>query len=416
MWKVISSKMFWLYAVAVFAVLAIFSFAQIGARNSVELKQLPVAVVNASGDQQSKKIVSQLKDKFSDSDAQLKLINVKKESSLKQGFTDKKYYGALVIDKDFDKSLTSQQNYLKGLVIQSKTKDMPEQAIAANDQLKAQVQAAKSMTQTLPSQAKIRVIANQGMNSQASSVVTTALPKISNALSDGMSQKMQGALKENNVTLSTAQWQVINDPIKVSTQIKNKLPNKSVSGMAPMLLVVLSWLSSLIASILLWREHKKHAENGRFSLSTINSQMITGIVMSVVASLTIYFFAHTLFDVPVPDTGSFLLLLMFNIFIFYLLQTCILNWAGFAGWPILILIMLLSMGVVSYPKEMLSPFFLNGIYSWTLLRFAIDLFTNNLYISGSSATSATDYIVLSSICVVALVLIYLSSLLKRKEK
>ena len=71
------------------------------------------------------------------------------------------------------------------------------------------------------------------------------------------------------------------------------------------------------------------------------------------------------------------------------------------------------MGVVSYPKEMLSPFFLNGIYSWTPLRFAIDLFTNNLYISGSSAT---DYIVLSSIGVVALVLIYLSSLLKRKEK
>ena len=76
------------------------------------------------------------------------MINVKKESSLKQGFTDKKYYEALVIDKGFDKSLTSQQNYLKGLVIQSKTKDMPEQAIAANDQLKAQVQAAKSMTET----------------------------------------------------------------------------------------------------------------------------------------------------------------------------------------------------------------------------------------------------------------------------
>ena len=92
------------------------------------------------------------------------------------------------------------------------------------------------------------------------------------------------------------------------------------------------------------------------------------------------------------------------------------NWAGFAGWPILILIMLLSMGVVSYPKEMLSPFFLNGIYSWTPLRFAIDLFTNNLYISGSSATSTTDFIVLGSIGVVAVVLIYLSSLLKRKEK
>lgn len=414
--EVISSKMFWLYAVAVFAVLAIFSFAQIGARNSVELKQLPIAVVNTSGNQQSKKIISQLEDKFSDSDAQLKLINVKKESSLKQGFTDKKYYGALVIDKDFDKSLTSQQNYLKGLVIQAKTKDVPEQAIAANAQLKTQVQAAKTMTQTLPTQAKIRVITNQGMNAQASSVVTTALPKIANALSQGMSQKIQGVLKENNVTLSTAQWQVINAPIKVTTQTKNKLPNKSVSGMAPMLLVVLSWLSALISSIMLWREHKKRAENGRFNLSTINSQMITGFVISIVASLSIYFFAHVLFDVPVPDTGSFLLIVTFNIFIFYLIQTCILNWAGFAGWPVLILVMLLSMGVISYPKEMLSPLFLNGIYSWTPLRFTMDWFTNNLYIHGSSVTSTTDFTVLISIGAIALVLIYLSSLLKRKEK
>lgn len=416
MWKVISSKMFWLYAVAVFAVLAIFSFAQIGARNSVELKQLPIAVVNASGNQQSKKIISQLEDKFSDSDAQLKLIEVKKESSLKQGFNDKKYYGVFVIDKDFDKSLTSQQDYLKGLVIQAKTKDVPEQALAANAQLKTQVEAAKTMTQTLPTQAKIRVITNQGMSAQASSAVTTALPKIANALSQGMSQKMQGVLKENNVTLSSNQWQIINEPVKVTTQVKNKIPNKSVSGMAPMLLVMLSWMSALIGSILLWHEHKKRAENGLFTLSTINSQMITGIVLAIVASLSIYFFAHTVFGVPVPDAGNFILILMFNVFVFYLIQTCILDWTGFIGWPLVVLIMLFSMGVISYPKEMLSPLYLNGIYSWTPLRFTMDMNTNGLYINGTSSTMTTDLTVLGCVGLGALVLIYLSSLLKRKEK
>lgn len=416
MWKVISSKMFWLYAVAVFAVLALFSFAQIGARNSVELKQLPVAIVNNSGDKQSKAIIDKLTDKFDDKDAQIKLINVKKEANLKQGFSDKKYYGALIIDKDFDKNLSTQQDYLKGLVIQAKTKDMPKEALNANPQLKAQAQVADGLTKSLPNQAKVRIIANQGMNTQAASVITAALPKIVDGLSTGMSQKMQSALTENDISLSPAQWQVINTPILSSTQIKNKIPDKSVSGMAPLLLVVLAWMSALISAILLWREHNKRSENGHFNLSLISSQMVTGIVISIIASLSIYFFAHVAFNVPVPDTGSFLLTVGFNVFVFYLLQTFVLNWLGFGGAPIIVIVMLLSMGVLSYPKEMLSPLFLNGIYSWTPLRFSMDMLTNNLYIGGAPASTTTDLLVLTSIGVVSAVLIYLSTFKKSKIK
>lgn len=104
---------------------------------------------------------------------------------------------------------------------------------------------------------------------------------------------------------------------------------------------------------------------------------------------------------------------MFNIFVFYLLQTCILDWTGFIGWP---LIMLFSMGVISYHKEMLTPLYLNGIYSWTPLRFTMDAYTNSLYIHGSSATMSTDFMVLGLIGLGSLILIYLSSLLKRTEK
>lgn len=416
MWKVISSKMFWLYGVLVVLLIGFFSFAQVGARNSTKVKQVPVALVNSSNSKQSQQIAKKLQDKFSDADAQIDFITVKHESQLKKGFTDKKYYAAVVIDASFDQNLTEQQNYLKGLIIQKKLENVPAQAQSANPQVKAQSEFAKKVTAQMPGQAKIKVITNQGMNTQAASLLTTALPKIGEGLGNGIATQMQSVLSQNKVSLDASQWKALSQPIAVTTTVKNKIPDKSISGMAPMILIVLSWIGSMIASILLWREHKKHSENGRFNLPLINSQMITGVVIAVISSLSIFFFAHVCFGMPVPDPASFIGLLFFNILVFYLIQTCILDWAGFAGWPLIMIVWLLSAAVVSYPKEMLSPLFRNGVYSWTPMRFSIDMFTNNLYIHGSSITTQTDFIVLGSIGIAAIVLIYLSSLLKRTEK
>lgn len=215
--------------------------------------------------------------------------------------------------------------------------------------------------------------------------------------------------------MNSSEWQTLSNPVKVQTKIKNKIPEKSISGMAPMIIVVLAWISSLIGSMLLWREHKKHSEHHKFSLSLINSQILTGGVLTIIASLSIYFFSAIVFGLPIPDVPSFLGLLVFNVFIFYLLQTCVLNWLGFAGWPLIIVIWLLSAGTISYAPEMLSPLFRQWVYNWTPMRFSMEMFTNNLYIHGSVTTMQTNFLVLSLVGLVALLFIYLSSLLKRKE-
>ncbi|MFT8477406.1 MAG: ABC transporter permease [Liquorilactobacillus sp.] len=416
MWKILRSRNFWLYTILLFVVIGFFSFAQVASRNSIKVKKLPVALVNNSDKQYSKNLVKQLKEKFSGSESQIKFINVKNTSVLNNGFTDKKYYAALVINKNFDNNLSLQQNYLKGLVIQEKLSKISNQAVLQSAQTKVQAEFAKKAIANLPESGKVTVIINQGMNAQAAQVLTIALPKLMTGLNQGIAKKMQTVIQKNGISLNSSEWQAISNHIQSQMKIKNKIPKKSVSGTAPMIIVVLAWISSLIGSMLLWREHKKHSENNRFSLALINSQIITGAVMTFIASLSIYFFSSVIFGLPITNVSTFLTILGFNIFIFYLLQTCVLDWLGFAGWPLIIIIWLLSAGTISYAPEMLSPLFRQGIYSWTPMRFSMDMFTNNLYIHGTSVTTQTDFVVLSLIGLVALGLIYLSSLLKRKEK
>ncbi|MFT8374063.1 MAG: ABC transporter permease [Liquorilactobacillus satsumensis] len=136
MWKILKSKSFWLYAVVLVVVVGFFSFAQIASRNSIKVKELPVALVNQADKQASKIIVKQLKNKFSSSDSQIKFIQVASYTALNKGCAAKKYYAALENDKNFDNQLSLQQNYLKGLIIQEKLNKIPNQGTAQVPQTK----------------------------------------------------------------------------------------------------------------------------------------------------------------------------------------------------------------------------------------------------------------------------------------
>lgn len=61
MWKILKSKSFWLYAVVLVVVVGFFSFAQIASRNSIKVKELPVALVNQADKQASKLSLSNSK-------------------------------------------------------------------------------------------------------------------------------------------------------------------------------------------------------------------------------------------------------------------------------------------------------------------------------------------------------------------
>lgn len=422
MFAIIKQKTFWLYLCAVILVLTLFSVAQFGARNTIKVHNLPVAVLDVSNGKASQQIKNNLTYQPKNKNTKIKWIVVHSRKQLRQGYNDKKYYGAVIIKKNFSANITAQTKRLQALIGQQKIAALIKKtpAAAKTTKVKTQEKAFATALQQPAQQAGISFQINQGMNTSAATLLTTAFTKMGSQLNTKLGAKLTGAVQKSGITLSSANWKSLSNPVKTTTKTVNKIPNKSVSGMAPFLMTVFAWLGALISSLLLWREHKKTDQNknlgkNRLSLASINSEVLTGLIASAVITGTIYVLAHGCYGVPVPDAGQFMLIVFFSTYIFYLLQTGVLDLFGFAGWPLLILVWILSTGVLSYAPEMLSSFFRNWVYSWTPIRFALDMITNTLYMPNAT-TTGTDLTVLGSVGIVALIVMYVSPFLGKREK
>ena len=106
--NIFKSKLLWFAPIVAILLLVIFSLAFYPAFNP-KPKQIPIAVVNNDKgiDIQSNKvnIGKTIEDKLMDSDSDT--IKWIKESDIKKGLNDNKYYGAAIFNKDFSKNAMS---------------------------------------------------------------------------------------------------------------------------------------------------------------------------------------------------------------------------------------------------------------------------------------------------------------------
>ncbi|KRK87660.1 ABC transporter permease [Lentilactobacillus sunkii] len=415
MFKVFKNKGIWLALLAVFAIVGVFATLQVGVKNNVQLHRVPVALVNEDTGKSAQKIDHKLRKKFTGHDSQIKWVTVMHASSLKRGFNDKRYYGALIINHHFTRNLTSQSTYVKSLIVKQKLTAVQKSGQTLSPMMKAQLALTKEHTATAPQAAPLSVKINQGMNVMVAQALTKALPAIGTALGQKISQQEQKVLAGNKIYLSTANWQAIGQPIKTNITTVNRIPNKSVSGMAPMLFIVFAWLAALVGSMLIWRVFHKTKPAGRWTIRHLTSQVLAGGLVSIVSGLSIYFFAHNCFDVVVPDASTLIWLLIGNTFVFFLIQTCVLDWAGFKGWPLIILVWISSAAVLSYAPELLPSPSRTWIYSWTPMRFSMDTITNTLYFHNGSGTMASSLWTIGIIGIVFLGILYLVVLKKDRQ-
>ncbi|WP_158231961.1 ABC transporter permease [Pediococcus damnosus] len=406
MFDVIRSKRYWLALLLVGAIIGIVSFAFIGIRNSVKVKQIPVALVNEDKGVLSNKIESKLRKKFNGKDSKIKWVSPQKD-----GFNDQKYYGAFIIRSGFSKELQQQNESLKAQIISQKLTTLQKKE-KLPDSAKSQLLQAKFVTQKPVHPAQIKISINQGMNAQISQLLSQALPQIANALSSRISAQQQSVLSKNKINLSAKSWDLVSTPISVSTHESNKIEKNTVNGTAPMLLVALAWFSALIPSLILWREHTKRSASKFLNATTITSQLITGLVASILSATVAFLFVNVFFNLTIPNPINFIGLMSISIFVFYLIITCVLDWLGFTFYPLVLIVWLLAISVISYAPETLDPLYRKGIYSWVPMRFSMQTLTNTLYFHNGSSTTMSSLLVLLIIGFVAAILMYSSGYLK----
>lgn len=406
MFDVIRSKRYWLALLLVGAIIGIFSFALIGVRNSVKVKQIPVALVNEDKGILSNKFESKLRKKFNGKDSKIKWV-----SPQKNGFNNQKYYGAFIIRSGFSKELQQQNESLKAQIISQKLTTLQKKE-ELPDSAKSQLLQAKFVTQKPVHPAQIKISINQGMNAQVSQLLSQALPQIANTLSSRISAQQQSVLSKNKINLSAKSWDLVSTPISVSTHESNKIEKNTISGTAPMLLVALAWFSALISSVILWREHTKKSVSKFLNATTITSQLITGLVASIFLAIIGFLFVNVFFNLTIPNPINFIGLFSISIFVFYLITTCVLDWFGLFGWPLVLLVWFLAIGVISYAPQALDPLYRKGIYSWVPMRFSMQTLTNTLYFHNGSSTTMSSLLVLLTFGSVATILMYISGYLK----
>lgn len=420
MFTAFKRKNLWLTILAAIVLIGTFAFAQVGARSTAKVKHLPIALVVNDTGTNTRKLTRKLLRENHQADATIKWIIVRHTSSLTSGFANGHYYGAVVIHSGFNRALTQQQSVLKGKIMQKKLTTIATQmpAISQTPDFKAKQQLARQMSQQSSQSARVSLYISQGNNATVSSLLTTALPQLVTRLNQQLATKYQQAAAESQLALSATDWSHLQTPIHANLIKRNSLSTSKLSGMAPMLITIFCWIGSLIASLLNWRDHKKNETrrtDGRLSVTSITSQILTGAFIATTIAFTIYFFTKICYHMPITQPTQFLLLIGFVSFVFLMLQTAILDTLGLKGWPLLLVIWIISMGVITFVPQMLSPFYQHAVYDWTPIRFAYDLITKQLYLKDATLYGAS-LTTLIGIGIGSILAMYGSTCFKRKAR
>ncbi|MEC0239765.1 DUF3533 domain-containing protein [Paenibacillus dokdonensis] len=355
--KILKQKMTWLGVVIVLVVLTVFGAAMMGSVIGSKPKELPVALVVLDqpvelpsggtfsvGEMIQEKLVSNAVLPFD-------WHVVDSEEKAREGLDKHEYYGALVLPADLSSGLLSLAN-------------------------------------PSPIHPNVKIIANDGMNTQASTVVRQALGQAMKMISGELSQQLLGQIRQQKEQIPIETAKALMIPINVQEEVMHPSGVNNASGNAPGLLTQIMWIGSLVTGVVLFLASKKAVAAGsrRWTVSVL--QGIAGLAIVGIASGFTIWMVSSWYGMELADAGESWLFLWLAGSAFFLLQSSLLNWIGFPAMPLLVLLMFFSVPLLSMAPEFLSQTTRDWIYSWTPLRFAAGGLREVMYFGGLDAASS----------------------------
>ena len=366
--NIFKSKLLWFAPIVAILLLVIFSLAFYPAFNP-KPKQIPIAVVNNDKgiDIQSNKvnIGKTIEDKLMDSDSDtIKWNKVDKESDIKKGLNDNKYYGAAIFNKDFSKNAMSKT---QKVMIDSKKAEMKGK-VASGEIPSAAIQ---QMKQKMGNQnfdvkkATFKTVVNKGASMQAATIASNVLKGVGDNLNKQITNQSLHTLEKQNVQVNAADIAGITNPVKVDTKEINKVKDHQGGGNAPFLMFMPIWMGSIVISVLLFFAFRT---SGNIKIAHRLIASVGQIIFTVIAAFLgsfayVYFMGGALgFDFDHPNRVATFVALAIMGFVGLILGT--MTWLGMKSVPIFFIAMFFSMQMVMLPKQMLPKFYQRYIVDW----------------------------------------------------
>lgn len=369
--------------IVVFVVIMVFGLALMGSVLSPKPQNLPVALVVL--DQPAKlpdgsqlAVGEMVKEKLkSISELPIKWVEVSSEAELAVQLDEQKVYGALVLPADLSAGIASLQS-------------------------------------PAPKPAEVRIVLNEGMNTQAVSAVRMILQGAANQLSSQLASQLLGQIGQRSPQIPVAAASALLHPFQVTEQVVHPVGSNNANGGAPNLLVQILWLACMVSSAIMFMTAQQHGAGKASFKGTVASQLAAGFILVTAASAFLLWMAHSWYGMEFAKLGQAWLYLWLMAAAFFFIQTTLLNWIGLPSMLLLVLVFFFSMPVIGMPKELLPQAAADWLYTWTPFRYAAEGLRSLMYFDGKGALGQSLY-VLGGLALSGLILAALSVFKPRKS-
>lgn len=376
--KLFKEKLAWAAPIAVILIIALFSL-NLFAQGDPKVKNLPVALVVSDAGENVDMVVQaaeQLATGVDGAEPVIAFTN-EDEQDIEQAFADKKYYAALVIPEGYNDAVTN--------------------VLTTNEA------------------ATLKLYINQGFNATGSNFAKTTLT----ALVDGINAQYSEGLVTQlaGQQIDAAQASTIVNPIVLEETIFNKITAATANGSAPTLMAVPAWVGALIGGFIVFLASSNVLKRSLLTRKEALHLMIEQVLFGVIIALFSGFTVATLGSLAGINMPGYLLVacfVSFAAFCFFLLVSAITAWIGKPAITLFMIVMLLGMGVLMTPQEMLPSFFVDFVRPWVPIRFASEGLREIFYFGSGFYTGSTFNIILG--IGVAGIIIMLASLFKPSKK
>ncbi|MDQ0193522.1 YhgE/Pip domain-containing protein [Paenibacillus wynnii] len=380
----IKQKKLWIGIVAVFVVLVVFGAAMMGSIVGAKPKNLPVAIVVL--DQQvglptgeSLAVGEKIREKLlSNNQAPIVWKVVGSESEVRAGLDHREYYGALVLPADLSSGMLS---------------------LASPD----------------PKPATVKIITNEGANTQASSAVKQMLGAAMKGVSLELSTQLLGLMSQQSEQITVGAAKALLSPIIIEEETVHAVGINNASGNAPGMLTQIQWIGSLVAGLMLFIISKEVAAKGTRRWVVILSQIGVGLVLIMAVSGFLVWMASSWYGMELTHAVDTWLFLWLAGSAFFLIQSSLLNWIGLPAMGILVLLMFFSMPVLNIAPEFLTQATQDWLYSWVPLKFVAVGLREVMYFGGFK-TGSMNVEVLWGISVFFLIVLVASGVKKGRTQ
>ena len=235
--------------------------------------------------------------------------------------------------------------------------------------------------------AQVLVLVNEGMHPAGAQAARGILAAVVDGASRQLGHDRLATLAAADARLSPDQVVTLASPLQAQVEATHAPSDAPTGAQLPLVLTVLLWLGTLVASLFLFIALHRHDQ---VASAFTRTQLVASVGLAAVLPAPVLAIVVWLLGIPTDGGVALYGLLALTALAFLLLQAAVLDWLGFAGWPLLVILWLFGPSVLAVPPEFLAEGYRTWIYGWIPFRYTFEALQGLLYFDAGAGETARN--------------------------